>query len=275
MTQDDHFQTHFIEMPRRIFDVLDTHLPEGGTIVDFGCGMGIKTIAAAVTYPHCRVVGVDRTDAFKKAGGFVAKYLDGKWPGNLDFVELAEGQALADVARPDAIVSWAVLEHVNRSLLPGVIAGMRAALRPGGIVVNQIAPLFYSPFGSHLRAFDPEPWAHLIHSHDDFRHRVVGEPVAGGVPLGSAQWMFARYEELNRLTASELFDLFAETGFSALLEDTKQVRYPIPPVLARVYDETALRAYELFSVHRAADRVGPADATEPRRLRWPLRRFDR
>jgi len=247
--QDDYYETHFVKTPRRVFDAINRWKPAPAAIVDFGCGMGVKTVATAMAYPDALVTGVDVTNAFEKVTQFIGKYLDGKRPPNLRYVQIAPGQSLAEVAQPDVICSWSVLEHVSRGILPGVVADMKRSIQPGGMVTTQIAPLYYSPFGSHLRQFDPTPWNHLLLSHDEFRAHVVKEGKVGVGALGSANWMFARYEELNQITAKELFGYFRDAGFKERVAETAKVRFPIPEPLRHAFDEDALRIYELFCVY--------------------------
>ncbi len=50
-------------------------------------------------------------------------------------------------------MSWSTFEHVQRDQLAPIFRDLlHACLRPGGYFFVQIEPLFYSPFGSHLRA---------------------------------------------------------------------------------------------------------------------------
>lgn len=251
-----HFRAHYIDGPVRLQEAITAYA--GGTpqvIVDFGCGRGIKTMALANAYPGAEVVGVDITRAFQHARDFVDAHLDGVWPANLRYEQIEPGDRLAERLQADVIFSWSVLEHVDRAILPEVVADMATALTSGGVVISQIAPLYYSPFGSHLRAFVDEPWAHLMLPHHHLRARVLaaGEGKPGGP--GSAEWMFARYEELNRITAPELFGYFRAAGLSPLHEDTCKVSLEPPEPLRLSHDPLALRAYELFSVHAAAPRV--------------------
>lgn len=250
-SDDSFYRAHYIDCPARLKAAMDRHLGRSpGCIVDFGCGRGIKTLALAAAYPEAEVIGVDITRAFGHANAFAAKYLEGRIPGNLRYVQIAPGGSLAAVAAPDVIYSWSVLEHVDRVILPSVLADMAAALTPGGIVVSQIAPLYFSPFGSHLRAFVDEPWAHLTLPHHVLRARVLE---AGGSARGpdSGAWMFDRYEELNRVTAPELFGYFRDAGLTARQEDLSRVTFQPPAHLGQAYDPEALRTNELFSVHAA------------------------
>jgi SAM-dependent methyltransferase len=117
-------------------------------VLDFGCGPGGETrwLAARVR----SVIGVDiDPDAIAQARAHAAP--------NTRFVE-----SLADVpdASVDAIVSTNVFEHVMD--LPATFRALRRVLRPGGHLISEWGPLFYSPFGYHLRWACQVPYAHLV-----------------------------------------------------------------------------------------------------------------
>lgn len=249
---DPQFRAHYIDSPAQIRDAITAHAGrDPQVIVDFGCGRGIKTLALANAYPGAEVVGLDITRAFQHARDFANAHLEGVWPANLRYEQIEPGDRLAERLQADVIFSWSVLEHVDRGILPEVVADMGAALTPGGLVISQIAPLYYSPFGSHLRAFFDEPWAHLMLPHHHLRARVLAAGEGKPEGPGSAEWMFARYEELNRITAPELFGYFRAAGLSSLQEDTRKVALEPPEPLRLSHDPLALRVYELFSVHAA------------------------
>lgn len=254
---DPQFRAHYVDCPKRIRAAMTAHgAAAPRVIVDFGCGRGIKTLALANAYPGAEVVGIDITRAFRHARDFADRHLDGAWPDNLRYEQIEPGDRLADRLQADVICSWSVLEHVDRAILPGVTADMAAALAEGGIVISQIAPLYHSPFGSHLRGFLDEPWAHLMLPHHHLRARVLTAGKGKPKGPGSAEWMFARYEELNRITAPELFGYFRAAGLRPLQEDTRSVALEPPEPLRLSHDPQALRVYELFSVHAATAAPG-------------------
>jgi hypothetical protein len=144
------------------------------------------------------------------------------------------------------------MEHIDRPILPGVIRDLARDIRPGGIVVTQIAPLYYSPFGSHLKEFNDTPWAHLLLNEVDLRASLRRDPAARPGP-GSADWMFDRYRELNKITAEELAHYFREAGFSQLHDERRQISQTPPDILRMAHTEAALLTNELLFVHRAPD----------------------
>lgn len=253
IASDTYLTNHLIACPAKLRLMIADHHRDPRTIVDFGCGHGVKTIAMARAYPQAEVIGIDITDAHKRALQICQNKLDGKVPDNLSFRTITPGTPLATVCKPDVIYSWSVLEHVSRALLPSVIADMFDGLQTGGLVVTQIAPLFFSPFGSHLKEFCDTKWIHLLDSHMELRNRILASATSTGA-TGSVSWMFERYEDLNRITADELADTFTAAGFSCQQDHRRKVRDAVPPQLAKTYPEDVLQTFELNFVHRK----GPA-----------------
>lgn len=260
---DPNLKNHLKICPDAIQAKIDNFVKNPVTIVDFGCGHGIKTVAMAMRYPNARVIGFDITDAHRRARDLCRDRLAGGMPKNLHFQTVAPGTPLSEICQPDVIYSWSVLEHVSRKLLPGVLADMFDALRPNGAVITQIAPLYFSPFGSHLKEFSDIKWIHLLESHEELRDRIYASPKSQGA-TGSAIWMFSRYEDLNRITAEELSQYFSAAGFTSLSDERKTFNGEIPPPLMATYAEPSLRTFELNFVH------GKTPPPQKRRL-WPIR----
>ncbi|MCA8882484.1 MAG: class I SAM-dependent methyltransferase [Rhodobacteraceae bacterium] len=260
---DPYLKNHLKICPDAIQAKIDSFAKAPGTIVDFGCGHGIKTIAMALRYPDAQVIGFDITDAHRRAQDFCKNRLEGGMPKNLRFQTVEPGTPLSQICQPDVIYSWSVLEHVSRKLLPAVLTDMFDALRPDGAVITQIAPLYFSPFGSHLKEFSDIKWIHLLESHEELRNRIYASPKSQGA-TGSAKWMFSRYEDLNRITAEELSQYFQAAGFSALSDERKTFDGDVPAPLLATYAEPSLRTFELNFVH------GKSPLPQKRGL-WPGR----
>jgi ubiquinone/menaquinone biosynthesis C-methylase UbiE len=60
----------------------------------------------------------------------------------------------------DAVFSTDCFEHVQD--LPATFRELHRILRPGGSVISRWGPLFYSPYGYHLRWACQVPYAHMI-----------------------------------------------------------------------------------------------------------------
>lgn len=101
-------------------------LPEGGTVIDVGCGTGTFAIALAESRRDAKVVGVDGDKAIlaaaqDKPGADKALWRDG----------LAGELPLAD-ASADAIVMSLLLHHLDPLAKTTTLVDALRILRPGG-----------------------------------------------------------------------------------------------------------------------------------------------
>lgn len=250
--KDQSYYSHFKWSPSVILSNIKKFAPSRKIFLDFGCGHGIQSIAVALANPSSQVFGVDVTRAFELALPFCRdKLRRSELPPNLKFLQIEPGQDLSEICTPDVIYSWSVLEHVERAALPGVVANMRQALAPRGVVFTQIAPLFYSPHGHHLYEYVKEPWAHLIHSPEKFKQIVLEGVVADEVAARHRAWMFTNYEELNRITSADLQGYFVNAGF----ENRKihEIKVPLRPSESLLKDHLAdaLTTSEIIFVHQS------------------------
>jgi hypothetical protein len=144
----------------------------------------------------------------------------------LTFRDHQPGRTAGIGKRPlvDGIMSWSTFEHVQRDQLAPILRDLHACLRPGGYFFIQIEPLFYSPFGSHLRRYDDVPWHHLLATEAEL-WKIIQEhqgPIdASETDFGFAdfgvdgykKFVFNEYRALNRLTADELVEITTGVGF--------------------------------------------------------------
>jgi cyclopropane fatty-acyl-phospholipid synthase-like methyltransferase len=103
---------------------LVSHLPKGGTVLDFGCG---EALGAERMAQSCgRVLLFDGAPSVRQK----LKERLGRQPN----IDVLDGEALA--AQPagsvDLIVVVSVLQYIGRGELPGLLARWRDLLAPGG-----------------------------------------------------------------------------------------------------------------------------------------------
>jgi hypothetical protein len=165
--------------------------------------------------------------------------LDGL-PKNLSLQQIDPGSDLKKFGRIDAIVSWSVFEHVDTGLFSGIINNFSEVLTPGGVVFIQIEPLYCSLFGSHLRMFIDEPWAHLLYGGEKVRSIAFSklQPENFHLPLGNSQSFdqarqlkLNEFDKLNRVKADDLLRMFNEGGFHIVKEERNKMQLEPPASL--------------------------------------------
>lgn len=226
-------------------------------MLDFGCGGGVTTLGLALKHPHLDVLGVDVGNKHEQLPALARDELGlERLPPNLRFRRIAPGERLAGWLRADIIATWSVFEHVERAAIPGVLTDLRECLSRDGALFLQIEPLFHSPWGSHLRAFVEEPWAHLLWSEEELFAAV--RAFDGSVPsahrghkfleLGPARFaehQLSEYRKLNQCTAGDIERLLREAGFQLVREHRGQLAMEVPEALASVFPREDLLTNEL------------------------------
>jgi SAM-dependent methyltransferase len=228
-------------------------------LLNFGCGDGITDLALALRHGASAIHGVDIRREYAKLPRIARAQLGmTRIPAALTFETISAGTPLAGRhAGIDGIISWSTFEHVERDQLLPILRDLHGCLRPGGVFFIQIEPLFYSPFGSHLRRYDELPWHHLMASEEEL-WRIIeshqGPIDAAEVDFGFAdfgvegykRFVFKEYLALNRLTADELVALSAQAGFDVLRQERRQMNLPIPESLLPRYPEHLLCTNEIL-----------------------------
>lgn len=257
---DEWFRAHFDYaadvVNHWVGDVLDVRTAR---LLNFGCGDGITDLSLVLRYGATAIHGVDIRQEYAKLPRIAREQLGmARIPAALTFETIQPGTPLAGRRKPvDGIMSWSTFEHVQRDQLAPILADLRHCLRPGGYFFIQIEPLFFSPFGSHLKRYDDVPWHHLLVSEDELWNIVrdhEGPIDAAEVDFGFAdfgvegykRFVFKEYQALNRLTADELVDLAVAAGFTVVRQERRQVDLPIPDALKGRYPEELLLNNEIF-----------------------------
>lgn len=232
-------------------------------LLNFGCGDGITDLALVLRHGATAIHGVDIRREYAKLPRIAREQLGmARIPAALTFETIAPGAPLADRHTGlDGIMSWSTFEHVQREQLLPILRDLHACLRPDGVFFLQIEPLFYSPYGSHLRRYDDAPWHHLLVSEDDLWAVIEAHqgPIdAAEVDFGFAdfgvegykRFVFKEYQALNRLTADELVEIVVHAGFTVERQERRSIELPIPPSLQGRYPEDWLRNNEILLLLR-------------------------
>ena len=232
-------------------------------LLNFGCGDGITDLALVLRHGATAIHGVDIRREYTKLPRIAREQLGmARVPAALTFETIAAGTPLAG-RRPqvDGIMSWSTFEHVQREQLLPILRDLHECLRPGGVFFLQIEPLFYSPFGSHLRRYNDVPWHHLMAGEDALWEVIRNHdgPIdAAEVDFGFAdfgvegykRFVFNEYKALNRLTADELVGLVEQAGFAVERQERRSVALMPPPELLDLYPEELLRNNEVLLLLR-------------------------
>ena len=228
-------------------------------LLNFGCGDGITDLALVLRHGATAIHGVDIRQEYAKLPRIAREQLGmARIPKALTFETISPSAPLSGRHQGvDGVMSWSTFEHVQRDQLLPILRDLHACLRPGGVFFLQIEPLFYSPYGSHLRRYIEAPWQHLLVPEDDLWLAIEahqGPIAAAEVDFGFAdfgvegykRFVFDEYLALNRLTADELVDLSAQAGFRLLRQERRQVDLAIPEPLLAQYPEALLRNNEIL-----------------------------
>ncbi len=249
------FDSHFNHAARRVIDWIGAEHDISGmsSLLDFGCGGAITTLGVALRFPQVDVYGVDIGDKFLQLPELAGDQLGLELlPANLHLRKIKPLQPLVDDYRPDAVFTWSVFEHIPREQIPGILADLYASLVPGGLLFLQIEPLYYSPWGSHLRRFVETPWAHLLWPDSKLRDAVLA--YEGDIPPQHQghqyrernmedfkRFHLGEFESLNRITAAQMSSMIREAGFTIVREQRMTLDIGIPESLLKQYSPDDLR----------------------------------
>lgn len=138
----------------------------------------------------------------------------------------------------DVVVSLATFEHIGD--LGGALRRMRAALRPGGVLVAQVGPIWsgyrgHHIFPGHLKELGADKTDDLLDHVVPWQHLLM-LPTEMGVWLtprygqefadAAVEWIYGS-SRLNRLFYDEYFRLFQEGGFTAAGLQVNGGRVPV------------------------------------------------
>ena len=202
-------------------------------VIDFGCGTGVEAVEMA-RHGAKRVIGVDIQEHFLREA--LQRAVHEGVTDRCTFTQVADEPA-------DIIVSVDSFEHFADPA--GVLAAMRAMVKPTGRVFASFGPTWYHPLGGHL--FSVFPWAHLIFTEralirwrSDFKTDGATRfcEVAGG---------------LNRMTILRFEQIVKESAFEFARFEAVPIRR-LQPLANRFTREfvTAFVRCELLPRHRPA-----------------------
>jgi len=245
---DEGFRSRFLTVPH----VVDHWISEYGTlrgsdVLDFGCGEGVSALGLALNYQPRSVVGVDIMPDPGHCPAVARACLGLEaLPPNLRLHRVSPGSLHDPRDRFDIVYSWSVFEHVDQRLLDATLGLVKQALRPTGLFLAQIAPLYYSSGGSHLLHRIPEPWGHLTTQLDVYYGRLceaVPDP-------GEREALWSTFMTLNRITAPELLQRIERAGFEIVRTYTTRDKEEPPERLLAIFDRAILTTNQVVVLAR-------------------------
>lgn len=147
-------QALFNEGGRAFMEQISTYISADSRILVVGCGEGAGEIEWFAS--RCKsVVAVDvARRAVDRSANRTAALTNVR-------CQLVDGRTLGFRDREfDLVFMRNVCEHIIN--VKECFDEYYRVLKPGGILVNKFAPLFYSPYGAHFQDALKLPWGHLI-----------------------------------------------------------------------------------------------------------------
>ena len=139
-------------------DFLSLTVPEfrsrfvGKKVLDFGCGWGNQAVTMAKN-GAAQVVGID-IQWHDRARRLADEHA---CSGRVRFVDYLKPE---ETGTFDMVLSCSAMEHFADPA--AAVAQMKAAVRPGGLVIISFAEPWLGPRGSHFDGFSKLPWVNLL-----------------------------------------------------------------------------------------------------------------
>lgn len=124
----------------------------GKKVLDFGCGWGNQAVAMAKNGAS-EVVGID-IQWHDRARELADEHA---CSDRVRFVDRLKPEELGTF---DMVLSCSAMEHFADPA--AAVAQMKAAVRPGGLVIISFAEPWFGPRGSHFDGFSRLPWVNLL-----------------------------------------------------------------------------------------------------------------
>lgn len=196
---------------------------KGKTVLDVGGGQGMHLTFLQRLQPE-RIYETDIIDYESLYDGDFRRLLRKKherngYPIDLSrvvFVETSATDLLFKDCFFDVVVSINAFEHISDPCK--ALGEIVRCLKPGGYACISFDPLYCCDTGSHMFPFVPIPWAHLVHSQDEYvammREANAGDSDVNDFLLG-----------LNRLTIQDFRSFFGDREKDSCIEIVRWHEY--------------------------------------------------
>jgi SAM-dependent methyltransferase len=207
------FREHFDEAADAIISFFggDRISLRGKEVADVGSGDGIIDLALALKAEPANLTGFDivLTDVERLRELALRENVADALPANLAFSSCEPRRIPATDDAFDIVTSWSTFEHVDDPA--AVLAEIHRILRPYGLLMIQIWPLYYSQHGSHLWQFFPAGFEQLLTTPAELEAAVRKNP---GPEPDWAEVLIEQFRSCNRLTLDELQQHLHAAGFA-------------------------------------------------------------
>lgn len=124
-------RVRFLIIRQDFLNELGQYLPESGKVLDVGCGFGLFGLFFAGSCPGRRLQGYDLNHKRIALAQLAARSLE------IENARFDHGDAveLALDDDYDAIYALDLIHHIPCEAVPGFVAGLHRALRPGGVLL--------------------------------------------------------------------------------------------------------------------------------------------
>ncbi|MBW7905964.1 MAG: class I SAM-dependent methyltransferase [Phycisphaerae bacterium] len=124
-------RVRFVIIHQDFLNEIGQYLPSHGSVLDIGCGFGLFGLYFAGSAPQRRVQGYDLSPKRVAMARLAARTLG---LGNARF-DRGDAVRLSLAGSYDAIYALDLVHHLPFERVPGFVAGLHRALRPGGVLL--------------------------------------------------------------------------------------------------------------------------------------------
>lgn len=242
------FVAHYEEAASQVIDFLGGECISmtGTDVADVGCGDGIIDLGVAHKAKPRSLVGFDieATDVPWLVGRAREEGV-GELPDCLEFRTCEARSLPADDSSFDIVFTWSAFEHIENPV--AMFREICRVLRPGGVVMLQIWPLYASEHGAHLWQCIPDAFVQFLHSAEEIERQVR---TAGSHAREQLDEFLQVYAELNRLTLDDLQRAMLAAALRVAKLEILSEPVHIPAQLARrSLSQLGISGVKLLAVH--------------------------
>lgn len=242
------FAEHYGDAADQVIEFLagDGISMTGADVADIGCGDGIIDLGVAHKASPRSMVGFDiaPTDRAWLADRARDEGVGDDLPACLEFRTCDPLTLPAEDNSFDFVFTWSAFEHVEDPV--SVFREIRRILRPTGILMLQIWPLYHSEHGAHLWQCIPDSFVHLLRSEADIEAEVRATTAH---PPEQIEEFLEVFATLNKVTLDDLQRAMLAAPLRVAKLEILSETVHVPPQLARrSLSQLAISGVKLLAV---------------------------